>query len=138
MPTMVFINLPVDDLPRSTAFYEALGWSLNPTFSDANASCIVVSDTIFVMLLTHEFFGSFVPDHAIADARSAIGAPSRTRTGTTGTRSGWTRPRPHSRALVRGPSRRAPAAASAMRAASCSSVSTSRRRPERAGTASST
>lgn len=74
MPTMVFINLPVDDLPRSTAFYEALGWSLNPMFSDANASCIVVSDTIYIMLLTHEFFGSFIPDHAVADARAAIGA----------------------------------------------------------------
>ncbi len=74
MDTMVFINLPVADVARSTAFYEGLGWSLNPTFSDENASCIIVSDTIYVMLLTHEFFGSFIPGHAVADARAAIGA----------------------------------------------------------------
>lgn len=74
MSTMVFINVPVADVARSTAFYEALGWSLNPMFSDENASCIVVSDTIYVMLLSHAFFGSFIPDHAVADARAAIGA----------------------------------------------------------------
>jgi predicted lactoylglutathione lyase len=74
MPTMVFINLPVADVARSTAFYEALGWTLNPMFSDENSSCIIVSDTIYVMLLTHEFFGSFIPGHAVADAHLAIGA----------------------------------------------------------------
>ena len=74
MPTMVFINLPVADVARSTAFYEALGWTLNPMFSDENSSCIIVSDTIYVMLLTHEFFGSFTPGHAVADAHAAIGA----------------------------------------------------------------
>jgi predicted lactoylglutathione lyase len=74
MPTMVFINLPVADVARSTAFYEALGWTLNPMFSDENSSCIVVSDTIYVMLLTHEFFSSFTPGTGVADAHAAIGA----------------------------------------------------------------
>jgi hypothetical protein len=74
MSTMVFINLPVADLARSRAFYEALGYSINELFSNDDGACVVVSDTIFVMLLTHEFFGSFIPGHAVADARSAIGA----------------------------------------------------------------
>lgn len=74
MDTMIFVNLPVTDVARSTAFYEGLGWKLNPMFSDENSSCIIVNDTIYVMLLTHDFFGSFIPGHAVADARAAIGA----------------------------------------------------------------
>lgn len=74
MSTMVFINLPVANLARSRAFYEALGYSINELFSNDDGACVVVSDTIYVMLLTHEFFGSFIPGHAVADARSAIGA----------------------------------------------------------------
>ena len=71
---MVFINLPVTDVARSTAFYEALGWTLNPMFSDDNSSCVIVSDTIYVMLLTHDFFSSFTPGKGVADAHAAIGA----------------------------------------------------------------
>ncbi|MEQ1499516.1 MAG: VOC family protein [Novosphingobium sp.] len=53
MAHMIFINLPVADLPRSTRFYEALGFTNNPQFSDETAACMVLSDTIHVMLLTH-------------------------------------------------------------------------------------
>ncbi|MET3664962.1 putative lactoylglutathione lyase [Caulobacter sp. 1776] len=53
------MNLPVSDLARSTAFYEALGLSKNPQFSDETASCMVLSDTIFVMLLTHAKWRTF-------------------------------------------------------------------------------
>lgn len=67
MDTMVFINLPVTDLDRSKAFYEALGYSINPMFSDDTAACIVISDTIFVMVLPHAKFADFT-DKAIADA----------------------------------------------------------------------
>lgn len=67
MDTMVFINLPVTDLDRSKAFYEALGYSINPMFSDDTAACIVISDSIFVMVLTHAKFADFT-DKAIADA----------------------------------------------------------------------
>jgi predicted lactoylglutathione lyase len=67
MSTMVFINLPVTDLDRATTFYRALGYPLNPVFSDDTASSIVVSDTVFVMLLTHAKFAEFT-DKAIADA----------------------------------------------------------------------
>ena len=61
MPKMIFVNLPVTDLARSTSFYEAIGGTKNPKFSDETASCVVLSDTIFVMLLTHDKFAYFTP-----------------------------------------------------------------------------
>jgi hypothetical protein len=66
---MIFVNLPVADLARSTTFYEALGAVKDERFCDATASCMVISETIFVMLLTHEKFRQFTPK-AIADART--------------------------------------------------------------------
>ena len=72
MGTQVFINLPVADLPKSLAFYEALGYARNPQFSnDDGGACIVVSDTIFVMLLTHAKFRVFTPK-AICDTNQAV------------------------------------------------------------------
>ncbi|HEX7751504.1 MAG TPA: VOC family protein [Novosphingobium sp.] len=59
MPRMIFVNLPVTDLPRSMAFYEALGFTNNPQFTDETAACMELSDTIFVMLLTHAKWQSF-------------------------------------------------------------------------------
>ena len=70
MPKMIFVNLPVTDLARSEAFYAALGWSKNPQFSDATAACMVWSDIIHVMLLTHPKWKSFT-DRAIPDAHSS-------------------------------------------------------------------
>ncbi len=67
MSTMIFINLPVSDLDRSVAFYEALGATKNPLFTGDVAACMVFSETIHVMLLTHEKFMSFSP-LPIADA----------------------------------------------------------------------
>jgi len=64
---MIFVNLPVSELARSTAFYEAIGAARNPQFCDDTASCMVFSDSIFAMLLTHEKFRQFTPK-AIADA----------------------------------------------------------------------
>jgi predicted lactoylglutathione lyase len=61
MPQMIFVNLPVKDLPKSIAFFEALGFAFNPQFTDETAACMVISDTIFVMLLTHEKFAGFSP-----------------------------------------------------------------------------
>lgn len=68
-PTMIFVNLPVSNLARATAFYEAIGASKNPQFSDDTASCMVISETIFVMLLTHDKFRQFTPK-TISDART--------------------------------------------------------------------
>ena len=69
MPKMIFINLPVRDLAASVAFYEALGGTVNPQFSDDTAKAIVLSDTIYVMLLTHEKYQSFTT-RPLGDARA--------------------------------------------------------------------
>lgn len=69
MPKMVFINLPVVDLDRSIAFYKAVGAEQNAQFTDETASMMSFSDTISVMLLTHEKFGQFT-SKKIADAHS--------------------------------------------------------------------
>lgn len=58
---MIFVNLPVRDLPRSIAFYEAAGATKNPQFSDETAACMVFSEAIHVMLLTHDKFMQFSP-----------------------------------------------------------------------------
>jgi predicted lactoylglutathione lyase len=67
---MIFVNLPVTDLPRATAFYEAIGAVKNPQFCDDTASCMVFSETIFAMLLTHEKFMQFSP-RKIADTKTS-------------------------------------------------------------------
>lgn len=68
MPKLVFFNLPVADLDRANAFYEAIGAVKNPQFSDHTATCMVISETIHAMLLTHDKFRQFTPKK-IADAR---------------------------------------------------------------------
>jgi predicted lactoylglutathione lyase len=68
MQKLVFINLPVADLDRANAFYEAIGAVKNPQFSDHTATCMVFSETIHAMLLTHDKFRQFTPKK-IADAR---------------------------------------------------------------------
>ena len=73
MPKMIFLNLPVSDLPRSVAFYEAVGTTKNPQFSNEAAACMVLSDTIHVMLLTHDFYRGFT-SKPIADAHAASAA----------------------------------------------------------------
>ena len=67
MPKMIFVNLPVTDLDRSTAFYEAIGCEKNAQFSNEQAAMLVWSDTISFMLLTHGFYQGFT-SRPIADA----------------------------------------------------------------------
>lgn len=66
MPRMIFVNLPVTDLPRSMAFYEAVGFTNNPQFTNEQAAAMMWSDEIVVMLLRHEFWKTFtsktIPD----------------------------------------------------------------------------
>jgi len=69
MPKMIFVNLPVTDIERSTAFYESVGAVKNDKFCDGSTSCMVFSDTIFAMIMTHDKFRQFTPK-AIADART--------------------------------------------------------------------
>jgi predicted lactoylglutathione lyase len=61
MSKLIFLNLPVADLPKAMAFYEAVGFTNNPQFTDETGACMVFSDTIHVMLLTHEKFMGFSP-----------------------------------------------------------------------------
>ena len=58
-PRMIFVNLPVQDLERSKAFYESIGLRNEPKFSNEAAAMMVLSDTISVMLLTHPFYATF-------------------------------------------------------------------------------
>ncbi len=69
MPKMIFVNLPVRDLARATAFYEAIGAEKVEQFCDGTASCMKFSDSIHAMLLTHDKYRQFTPK-AIADART--------------------------------------------------------------------
>ncbi len=59
MTRMIFVNLPVTDLPRSMAFYTSLGFKNNPHFTDDTAACMVWSEAINVMILTHEKWKTF-------------------------------------------------------------------------------
>jgi predicted lactoylglutathione lyase len=59
MQKMIFVNLPVADLPKAMAFYAALGFTNNPHFTDDTAACMVWSETIHVMLLTHDKWRTF-------------------------------------------------------------------------------
>lgn len=68
MSTMIFINLPIRDLAATMAYYKALGFAHNPQFTDETAACIVISETIFLMVLTHDKFKQFSP-LPIADPR---------------------------------------------------------------------
>ena len=61
MARKIFVNLPVQSLERSVAFFTALGFSFNVHFTDETATCMIVADDIFVMLLTHEKFKQFTP-----------------------------------------------------------------------------
>jgi predicted lactoylglutathione lyase len=70
MAKMIFVNLPVADLARATAFYEAVGAVKNPQFSDHTASCMVFSETIHAMLMTHEKFCQFT-SKKIADTNTS-------------------------------------------------------------------
>ena len=69
MPQLAFVNLPVTDLSRSRAFYAALGFSFDERFSDDTAASVVISEHIYVMLLTHDKFATFTP--------RPVGDPSR-------------------------------------------------------------
>lgn len=70
MPQQIFVNLPVKDLERSKAFFTHLGYSVNPQFTNEQAACMVISDTIYAMLLVEPFFQTFTKK-AISDAKTS-------------------------------------------------------------------
>jgi hypothetical protein len=61
MATQIFVNLPVKDLDKSVDFFTKLGYSFNPQFTDENATCMLVGENIFVMLLVEKYFKTFTP-----------------------------------------------------------------------------
>jgi predicted lactoylglutathione lyase len=71
MNKQIFLNIPVADLAKSKAFFQALGYSLNPQFSGEDAACVVISETISVMLAPHAKFRQFTPK-AICDTSQAV------------------------------------------------------------------
>lgn len=81
MTRMIFVNLPVTDLAAAMAFYTALGFKNNPQFTDETAACMVWSETINVMLLTHEKWRTFtqrpIPPASSSEVMLAISCDSR-------------------------------------------------------------
>lgn len=73
MATSIFVNVPVRDLKASMAYYKALGFDHNPQFTDETAASIVISDTIYLMVLTHDKFQEF-SSKPVPDARAQTGA----------------------------------------------------------------
>ncbi|WP_129843020.1 VOC family protein [Streptomyces sp. RFCAC02] len=73
MTAKIFVNLPVKDLERSKRFFRDLGYAFSPQFTDENAACIVISEDIFVMLLTEPFFRNFTR-RAVADTSAVTEA----------------------------------------------------------------
>lgn len=71
MATQIFINLSVKDLDKSVEFFTKLGYTFNPQFTNEKATCMIISDTIYVMLLTIPFFQTFTKKE-IADAHQVI------------------------------------------------------------------
>lgn len=76
MTKMIFVNLPVVDLRKSMAFYAALGFTNNPHFTDATAACMVWSESIHVMLLTHDKWRQFtqrpIPPKTMSEVMLAL------------------------------------------------------------------
>ena len=81
MPKMIFVNLPVNHLKKSMAFYTALGFTLNPVFSDETAACMVWSEAIYVMLLTHAKWRTFttraIPQPTASEVMLAVSCENR-------------------------------------------------------------
>ncbi|MBC3766214.1 VOC family protein [Neptunicella marina] len=81
MTKMIFISLPIKDLAVSKAFYEALGFEYNPQYSDDKGACMIWSESIYVMILTHEKWHSFtdrpIPPEGSSEVALNISCDSR-------------------------------------------------------------
>jgi predicted lactoylglutathione lyase len=84
MISKIFVNLPVKDLEKSVAFFKTVGFSFNPQFTDKTAACMVMSDDIYAMLLTHEKVKEFstkqIADaHKTTEVLTALAVESKTK-----------------------------------------------------------
>ena len=82
MSTQIFVNLPVKDLQKSVDFFGKLGYTFDPQYTDENATCMIIADNIFAMLLVKPFFESFISKpvadaHKTAEVILALSADSR-------------------------------------------------------------
>ncbi len=81
--TSFFVNLPTADVERTKAFFTALGWGINPLFTDENAACVVIDDDKFLMMLRRDFYAGFLEGKELGDpattslALLAFSLPSR-------------------------------------------------------------
>ena len=73
MATQIFVNLPVKDLDRSVEFFTKLGYTFNPQFTNENATCMIIAEDIYAMLLVEPFFKTFIPTE-IADTTKSTEA----------------------------------------------------------------
>jgi predicted lactoylglutathione lyase len=73
MATQIFVNLPVESLSRSVEFFKQLGYTFNAQFTDQNATCMVISEGIYVMLLVKPFFKTFI-NKELADTSKVTGS----------------------------------------------------------------
>lgn len=71
MATSIFVNLPTTDLERAKRFFEGLGWTIEPNFTDDNAACVVIDENAYLMVLTRDFFATFT-DKPIADPGTSL------------------------------------------------------------------
>ncbi|HEX2022462.1 MAG TPA: VOC family protein [Candidatus Thermoplasmatota archaeon] len=71
MHESIFVNLPVKDLQRSVGFFTKLGYKFNPQFTDENATCMILGENLYAMLLVDKYFESFTPGKPVADAKKA-------------------------------------------------------------------
>ena len=81
MPRNLYVNLPVKDLERTVEFFNALGFSFNPMFTDENATCMIVNDGTSVMLLVESYFATFTKKpladaHAVTETLLALSVDS--------------------------------------------------------------
>jgi uncharacterized protein len=72
MHAQIYVNLPVQNLKKSRAFFESMGYAFNPEYSNDQGACLVLGDNLFAMLLTTDFFRTFI-DRPIVDAKKATG-----------------------------------------------------------------
>lgn len=73
MANQIFVNLPVKDLNRSVEFFTRLGYTFNPQFTDENATCMIIGENIFAMLLVEDYFRTFT-DREVIDAHTSVEA----------------------------------------------------------------
>lgn len=84
MKTTIYVNLPVKDLDASKAFFEGLGYTFNPQFTNENGACMEIDERIYCMLLPEAFFMRFTPKtlvdaHQQTECATCITVPSRER-----------------------------------------------------------